>query len=264
MLWHCGSRSPPHCGIYKHKKPIASCIHRRHTLQTLRDDVQASPPTDLDRLFNKVNRRFAVPTMSEELCLAAVRIIKETPLYQDQYVALCEIMDEKKPRLVLNGRAGTGKTTTIRLAVNLLCYQGKRVLVTASTGKAAQNLKLGAYTLHFGLDLGISNQLKPIGSQELTTFMTMMDHLFADECSMISTMTIKPADDRLLSTAPSSVYVQRLPFGGRRVTLSGDIHQLPLVCINCKIIVGPCAHNIYHSEFWRHAHHLTLTQSAIL
>ena len=99
--------------------------------------------------------------MSEELCLAAVRIIKETPLYQDQYVALCEIMDEKKPRLVLNGRAGTGKTTAIRLAVNLLCYQGKRVLVTASTGKAAQNLKLGAYTLHFGLDLGISNHLKP-------------------------------------------------------------------------------------------------------
>ena len=58
-LWKPATTS--YCGIYKHRNPIASCIHRRHSLQTLRDDVQASPPTDLDRLFNKVNRRFAVP-----------------------------------------------------------------------------------------------------------------------------------------------------------------------------------------------------------
>ena len=55
----------------------------------------------------------------------------------------------------LTGDAGTGKTTVIQQSVKGLEKDGKNVLITATTGVAADNIGMGAVTVHKAFELGI-------------------------------------------------------------------------------------------------------------
>ena len=55
----------------------------------------------------------------------------------------------------LTGDAGTGKTTVIRKAVEDLEAAGKNVLITATTGIAADNIGMGAMTVHKALRITV-------------------------------------------------------------------------------------------------------------
>ena len=57
--------------------------------------------------------------------------------------------------IFLTGDAGTGKTTVIQQSVKGLEKDGKNVLITATTGIAADNIGMGAVTVHKAFGLGI-------------------------------------------------------------------------------------------------------------
>jgi hypothetical protein len=116
---------------------------------------------------------------------------------------------------VLTGGPGCGKTTTTLVIVRVLEYLGKRVLLAAPTGRAAQRMAevIGreAKTLHRLLEWQ-GGQFKKNEEQPLRA-----DFLIVDECSMLDislTATLKSSAARM----SGSLYWRCRPaaFGGCR------------------------------------------------
>ncbi len=114
---------------------------------------------------------------------------------------------------VLTGGPGCGKTTTTLVIVRLLEHLGKRVLLAAPTGRAAQRMAevIGreAKTLHRLLEWQ-NGMFKKNEDQPLQT-----DFLIVDECSMLDISLTAS----LLKAVPS----------GCQVLFIGDADQLPSV-----------------------------------
>ncbi|MEI6950475.1 AAA family ATPase [Paraflavisolibacter sp. H34] len=116
---------------------------------------------------------------------------------------------------ILTGGPGCGKTTTTRALVGLLQAMGRKVLLAAPTGRAAQRMSevIGeeAKTIHRLLEFDVSkggfkkNELDPLQT----------DVLIVDECSMLDVHLAAA----LLRAAP--------PQG--QIVLIGDADQLPAV-----------------------------------
>jgi len=122
--------------------------------------------------------------------------------------------------IFLTGRAGTGKTTLLR---KFLDRVGDKAVVLAPTGVAAVNV--GGQTIHSFfklpprmLDAGDVKRL-PNGR-----VIRAMETLIIDEVSMVRADMLDAIDRSLKLNRKS-----RRPFGGVRVILSGDLHQLPPV-----------------------------------
>ena len=122
--------------------------------------------------------------------------------------------------LFLTGRAGTGKTTLLRRYLDRV---GDRAVVLAPTGVAAVNV--GGQTIHSFfklpprmLDAGDVKRL-PNGK-----VVRAMETLIIDEISMVRADMLDAIDRSLKLNRKS-----KRPFGGVRVILSGDLHQLPPV-----------------------------------
>lgn len=122
--------------------------------------------------------------------------------------------------LFLTGRAGTGKTTMLR---KFLASAGDRAIVLAPTGVAAMNA--GGQTIHsffkFPPRLIEPGDVKRLRS---TRLIKAIDTLIIDEISMVRADMLD-AIDRSLKLNRAS----KRPFGGVRMILSGDLHQLPPV-----------------------------------
>lgn len=114
---------------------------------------------------------------------------------------------------VLTGGPGCGKTTTTLVIVRLLEYLGKRVLLAAPTGRAAQRMAevIGreAKTIHRLLEWQ-GGQFKKNEQQTLR-----VDFLVVDECSMLDISLTAS----LLKAVPE----------GCQVLFIGDADQLPSV-----------------------------------
>ena len=69
-----------------------------------------------------------------------------------------------KGMLVLTGGPGTGKTTTLNAIINILTDCGKKVYLTAPTGRAAQRMSkltgCEAKTIHRLLEVNFSKEEK--------------------------------------------------------------------------------------------------------
>lgn len=120
-----------------------------------------------------------------------------------------------EPLSILTGGPGCGKTTTTRALVGVLQAKGKKVLLAAPTGRAAQRMSevIGseAKTLHRLLEWDVSKGgFKRNESSPLST-----DVLILDECSMLDVHLAAA----LLRAVP--LYCQ--------VVLIGDADQLPAV-----------------------------------
>jgi len=120
----------------------------------------------------------------------------------------------------LTGRAGTGKTTLLRqLIFNAL----DKAVVLAPTGLAAVNV--GGQTIHsffnFPPRLLDAGDARKIRNQRVVR---AIETMVIDEVSMVRADMMQAIDNTLRLNRAS-----RQPFGGVRMILSGDLHQLPPV-----------------------------------
>ncbi|HAE26347.1 MAG TPA: AAA family ATPase [Hyphomonas adhaerens] len=125
--------------------------------------------------------------------------------------------------LFLTGRAGTGKTTMLR---KFLAQAGDSAIVLAPTGVAAMNA--GGQTIHsffkFPPRLIEPTDIKRLRS---TRLVKAIDTMIIDEISMVRSDMLDAIDKSLKLNRAS-----KRPFGGVRMILSGDLHQLPPVVSN--------------------------------
>ena len=122
--------------------------------------------------------------------------------------------------IFLTGRAGTGKTTLLR---KFLDRVGDKAVVLAPTGVAAVNV--GGQTIHSFFKLP-PRMLDPGDIKRLPNgrVIRAMETLIIDEVSMVRADMLDAIDRSLKLNRKN-----RRPFGGVRVILSGDLHQLPPV-----------------------------------
>jgi exodeoxyribonuclease V alpha subunit len=116
---------------------------------------------------------------------------------------------------VLTGGPGCGKTTTTRVLVDMLRSSGRKILLAAPTGRAAQRMSevigLGSKTLHRLLEFNPAEG----GFKKNLNNRLDCDFLIIDECSM-------------LDVHLAAAILRALPDNGQ-ILLIGDIDQLPSV-----------------------------------
>jgi hypothetical protein len=138
-----------------------------------------------------------------------------------QFLEARRYVEEARGHLFVTGKAGTGKSTLLR-AIRGSAEDG--MIVVAPTGLAA--VQVGGQTIHsfFGLPprLVKPEDIKPSRRQGL---MRRMTTLVIDEVSMVRS-DLMDAIDRSLRLNRKK---PREPFGGVRLALFGDLHQLPPV-----------------------------------
>lgn len=122
--------------------------------------------------------------------------------------------------LFLTGRAGTGKTTLLR---KFLAGAGERAVVLAPTGVAAMNA--GGQTIHSFFKLP-PRLIEDADIRRLANvrLVRAIETLVIDEISMVRSDMLDAIDKSLKLNRAS-----KRPFGGVRMILSGDLHQLPPV-----------------------------------
>lgn len=120
--------------------------------------------------------------------------------------------------LILTGGPGTGKTTTLNAIINILKRKGKKVLLSAPTGRAAQRMSEvtggEAKTLHRMLEVSWDKQDNPIFNKNERNQLKC-DALIIDEVSMVDSYIFESV-------------MRALPLGCRLI-LVGDSDQLPSV-----------------------------------
>lgn len=139
-------------------------------------------------------------------------------LNSDFQYALDEI--EQGKSLFITGRAGTGKSTLLKLFRNTT---KKKTIVLAPTGVAALNVK--GQTIHSFFRF----PAKPLSKREIKTLRNRklykkMEVLVIDEISMVRSDLLDNIDIFLRRNRENP-----MPFGGVQVVFFGDLFQLPPV-----------------------------------
>jgi ATP-dependent DNA helicase PIF1 len=138
-----------------------------------------------------------------------------------EYLAAARHIADGDGHLFVTGRAGTGKSTLLRALRDSI---GDDMVVVAPTGLAAVNV--GGQTIHsfFGLPPRLVRQ-DDIKRSRNGRIMRKIKHLVIDEVSMVRSDLMWAIDQSLRINRGRP----REPFGGVRLTLFGDLHQLPPV-----------------------------------
>lgn len=144
-----------------------------------------------------------------------------------EYEAALKFIREDTGNLFITGRAGTGKSTLLRV---LAREAGERCVVVAPTGLAAVNV--GGQTIHsfFGFPPRL---IRPddIRRSRNGRVMRKLDLLVIDEVSMVRSDLMWAIDQSLRLNRGRA----REPFGGLRLVLFGDMHQLPPVVQEAEV-----------------------------
>ena len=165
------------------------------------------------------------------------------------YAPLLEDVLTSRRNLFLTGRAGTGKTTLLKKILRMV---GDKAVVLAPTGLAAVNA--GGQTIHsffkFPPRLLDKADVKKMRAQRMVR---AIDTMVIDEISMVRSDMLQCIDEMLRLNRSDG-----RPFGGVRMILSGDLHQLPPVVeaqvepILQDTFGGPWffkAHSFGHAQF---------------
>lgn len=139
----------------------------------------------------------------------------------NEHIAAYDYMREGDGHLFVTGRAGTGKSTLLTALREML---SEELVVVAPTGLAAVNV--GGQTIHsfFGFPPRL---LRPddIRRSRNGRVMRKLKFLIIDEVSMVRSDIMWAIDQALRVNRGRP----REPFGGVRLAMFGDLHQLPPV-----------------------------------
>ena len=139
--------------------------------------------------------------------------------FEDQFENIYNQMEFSNQNILINGKAGTGKTTLLEyFRIN----SKKNFVILASTGISAINAK--GKTIHsfflFPPRILINEKIKKLRTKIIQKVQTIL----IDECSMIRSDVLDAIDQSLKLNRNNDK-----PFGGIQVILLGDIYQLPPV-----------------------------------
>ncbi|MEO1206890.1 MAG: AAA family ATPase [Pseudomonadota bacterium] len=144
-----------------------------------------------------------------------------------EFEAAVDFINTCDGHLFITGRAGTGKSTLLRA---LRDQSGDDTVIVAPTGLAAVNV--GGQTIHsfFGLPPRL---IRPddIRRSRNGRVMRGMKFLFIDEVSMVRSDLMAAIDQSLRINRGRP----REPFGGVRLVMFGDLHQLPPVVQEAEV-----------------------------
>jgi ATP-dependent exoDNAse (exonuclease V) alpha subunit len=143
--------------------------------------------------------------------------------------------------LFRTGRAGTGKTTLLK---KFLAEAGDKAVVLAPTGVAAMNA--GGQTIHSFFKLP-PRLVEPQDVRRLPNprVVRTVETVVIDEISMVRADMLDAIDHSLKLNRGS-----KRPFGGVRMILSGDLHQLPPVVSSDE---GPILQDRYGGSYFFNA-----------
>jgi ATP-dependent exoDNAse (exonuclease V) alpha subunit len=145
----------------------------------------------------------------------------------DAYRRALDFVRHEAGNLFVTGRAGTGKSTLLRLIRDLA---GEDMVVLAPTGLAAVNV--GGQTIHsfFGMPPRLIRS-DDIRRSRNGRVMRRLKHLVIDEVSMVRSDLMWAIDQSLRINRGRP----REPFGGCRLLMFGDLHQLPPVVQEAEV-----------------------------
>lgn len=133
----------------------------------------------------------------------------------------------------LTGDAGTGKTTVIRKAVEDLEAAGKNVLITATTGIAADNIGMGAMTVHKALRITVKFEKYKEGKGRRSHYLQAADVLIIDEISLcrfdLFTQIVKNIETENNKRKESGYLYKGKKKGPVQLIVVGDFFQMPPV-----------------------------------
>lgn len=173
----------------------------------------------------------SVPAAGAKLPLPPGRVVSrptDTPINWPagitataEFEIACRHIQDSDGHLFVTGRAGTGKSTLLRALRDILQDE---LVVVAPTGLAAVNV--GGQTIHsfFGLPPRL---IRPddIRRSRNGRLMRKLEYLVIDEVSMVRSDMMWAIDQSLRVNRGRA----REAFGGVRLIMFGDLHQLPPV-----------------------------------
>lgn len=144
-----------------------------------------------------------------------------------EYAAALDYVRNEQGHLFVTGRAGTGKSTLLRALCRLVTDE---MAVLAPTGLAAVNV--GGQTIHsfFGFPPRLI-QADDIRRSRNGALMRKLKLLVIDEVSMVRSDLMWGIDQSLRVNRGRP----REPFGGVRLVMFGDLHQLPPVVQEAEV-----------------------------
>ena len=165
-------------------------------------------------------------------------------LPQDQYHALSTISTYmgqndgiKWPYYFITDSAGTEKSYTVNLIINILNQRNSNYLLLASIGIAAQNI--GGKTIHSTLHLIPTQEFfytQIFTDKNLYNYLKKIDTLILNKTSMVSAELLD-----FISETFARIHNNAIPFGGINVILVGDLVQLPPIT----------GQTVFHATVWK-------------
>ena len=156
-----------------------------------------------------------------------------TPSQYESY-KLLKTAGDAKLHTFLSGEGGMGKSLLIRLLVQHWRASGKRVLICASSAKAAR--LIGGHTVHSAFNLrqyGGFYETQLNGSRkhcEQWAWLYTRDIIIIDEISMLTSGLLHGVNHALNNVMSLSMsHVSNVSFGGKSILAVGDLFQLPAV-----------------------------------
>lgn len=145
----------------------------------------------------------------------------------DEYATALDFIREGQGNLFVTGRAGTGKSTLLRALRDLIDGE---MAILAPTGLAAVNA--GGQTIHSFFSIP-PRLVRPedIRRGRNGAVMRKLKYLVIDEVSMVRSDLMWAIDQSLRVNRGRA----REPFGGVRLVLFGDLHQLPPVVQEAEV-----------------------------
>jgi ATP-dependent DNA helicase PIF1 len=139
----------------------------------------------------------------------------------EEFLAVHAYLNEGQGHVFITGRAGTGKSTLLKCLRDLIPAE---MVIVAPTGLAAVNV--GGQTIHsfFGLPPRLVRN-DDIRRSRNGRIMRSLKYLVIDEVSMVRSDIMWAIDQSLRVNRGRA----REPFGGVRLAMFGDLHQLPPV-----------------------------------
>lgn len=147
------------------------------------------------------------------------RKVRKEPLTLTDEFTHCLAEVERGANLFITGKAGTGKSTLLRLICDR--NKGKEVAVVAPTGVAALNVSGETIHRYFAFRPDLTTDLKRYGAPD---HLADIDILVIDEVSMVRADLMD-----MVSRAMQFARKSWKPFGGVQIVLIGDLFQLPPV-----------------------------------